>query len=309
VRNATLILLAGLIGQPVVVGAFRQNQSPIFRSAVDLVSVSAIVRDRKGRFVRDLQRTDFEVLDTGRPARIVQFQSAETGPVSIAMLFDVSGSMQVAWKLDGARQVANQIIATLEPSLGDEAALYSFDSRLRELQPFTQDPSKLRGALTDLLPFGATSLYDAIGETSKRVVARDARRRAVVVLTDGVDTYSRRTPSEVSGAASSIDVPVFIVAALSPFDHPADSAAGPPDNEELQSLARWTGGELYFASAPAHANIAARSIIAALRHQYLIAFEASGQPGWHPVEIRLRDRDLKVRARGGYTASGRPTVE
>jgi VWFA-related protein len=143
------------------------------------------------------------------------------------------------------------------------------------------------------------------------VVTRDMKRRAVIVLTDGVDTASRRTPAEVSGIASEIDVPVFIIAAMSPLDRPAQEAMGDErrDEEGLNSLAAWTGGELFVVSAPSHASVAARRILADLRHQYLIAFEASAAPGWHPVEIRTRDRDLSVRARSGYSrARGRPSV-
>src|SRR5262249_11002469 len=72
----------------------------------------------------------------------------------------------------------------------------------------------------------------------------------------------------------------------------------------LGSLAHWTGGELFTASAPAHASIAARQIVDELRHQYVLAFEASTHAGWRPLEVRARDKDLIVRARAGYTAGG-----
>jgi VWFA-related protein len=288
------------------------SQKPIFRSAVDLVSVSAVVRDRKGRVVRGLDREDFLVLDGGRPARIVEFRSSDTGPVSLALLFDVSGSMSIGAKLDDARQAAHHVLSTLEPATGDEAALFTFDTSLRELAPFTADLDRLREGLDQLNPYGATSLFDAVADTARRVVTRDVKRRAVIVLTDGVDTSSRMTAAEVSGIASEIDVPVFIIAAVSPLEHPAAASplgASRPEEEGLDSLSAWTGGELFVVSAPSHASVAARRIVADLRHQYLIAFEASAVPGWHPLEIRTRDRDHSVRARSGYTrARGRPSV-
>jgi VWFA-related protein len=264
---------------------------------VSLVSVTAVVRDRRGRVVRDLERDDFLVLDAGRPARIVEFRPAANGPVSVALLVDVSGSMQVASKLADARGVAHHILSTLEPAAGDEAAVYAFDSRLRAVQPFTEDLSRLREALDRIEPYGSTSLYDAVAETARQIVTGDSRRRAVIVLTDGVDTSSRRTAVEVSSIASAIDVPVFVVAAVSPLDHQQMEAEG----DGLDSLARWTGGALFVTSTAAHASVAARAILADLRHQYLIAFESSGQPGWHSLEVRTRDPNLRVRARGGYT--------
>jgi len=72
----------------------------------------------------------------------------------------------------------------------------------------------------------------------------------------------------------------------------------------LTDLARWTGGDIFIAIAPAHTSIAARQIVSEMRHQYMLAFEASSRPGWRPLEIRARGRDFVVRARSGYTAGG-----
>jgi hypothetical protein len=113
----------------------------------------------------------------------------------------------------------------------------------------------------------------------------------------------------VSGIASEIDVPVYVMAVMSTVDDPRQF-----DNAEqasaggLRDLARWTGGELYTMSAPAQTSAAAREIVSELRHQYLLAFEASSQPGWRSLEIKARGRDLTVRARSGYTAGGRASA-
>ena len=106
----------------------------------------------------------------------------------------------------------------------------------------------------------------------------DPQRRAVVVLTDGVDTSSRLTPEQVSAIASAIDVPVYIVAVVSPIDHPRTATrVGDVAGERRSPLrcAQWTGGDLFVTSAPAHESVAARQIVDELRHQYVLAFEAS----------------------------------
>jgi hypothetical protein len=129
-------------------------------------------------------------------------------------------------------------------------------------------------------------------------------------LTDGVDTHSRLTPGQVSGIASEIDVPVYVVAVMSPVDDPRTFEAPETATEGgLRDLARWTGGELFMVSAPAHTSVAARQIVSELRHQYLLAFEASPNPGWRSLEIKARSRDLVVRARSGYTSGVRPATE
>jgi VWFA-related protein len=304
---ALTIFMAGAIPEPPAVAA---QTSPTFKAAVDVVSITATVRDRKGRVVRDLARHDFQVFDRGRPRAIVDFRAAESGPVSLALLFDVSGSMQMTARMDGGRLAAAQILTWLDGE-GDEAALFSFDTRLREVQPFTRNLGEVTRALERLRPYGATSLYDAIAETARRVAGRATRRAAVVVVTDGVDTDSRLTPSEVAGIASAIDVPIYLVVSVSPVDHPGGERAveGTLLKEEgpLTDLARWTGGDLFVISTPAHGSIAARQLISELRHQYLIAFEAASDPGWHPLEIRTREGHV-VRTRSGYIAGQTPVV-
>jgi len=231
--------------------------------------------------------------------------------VSLAILFDVSGSMDVADRMTAAKFAAHHLLSWLEEGR-DEAALFAFDSRLHEVAPFTVDTRGLQGALGGVDPFGATSLHDAIAEAAARVAARPAQRRAVVVLTDGIDTSSRLTPAEVSARAAAIDVPVYVIATVLSIDDPGSARATPQAQREapasvgtIQDLARWTGGALYYSSTSASASTAARAVIDELRSLYLIAFEPGASAGWHPLEIRTKRKELEVRARGGYVAGNR----
>jgi len=307
-------LLSGLIGLAAPVAGqdqlgVLQAVTPTFRSGVEMVTVAAVVRDQKGRLVRALKRDQFQVLDRGEVRQIREFRP-EAAPLSVAMLFDASGSMSVASNVEAAKQAAGDILSLLETGK-DEFALYTFDTRLAEVQAFSSHSSQksdLRRKLDEVAPFGMTSLHDAIAETSRRVAARGNAHRAVIVLTDGIDTSSRLTPAQVAGIASAIDVPVYILAVVSPLDHQSLAASAAADRPtppagDLASLAAWTGGGLFVSSKAEDSLAAAQEIVAELRHQYLIAFEPGRQPGWHPLEIRVRDRKLVVRARSGYMAA------
>ena len=220
----------------------QEQAAATFRSSVDLVRVSAVVRDRKGRFVQDLSLRDFEVFDDGRSRAITDFRTDFAG-LSVAMLFDVSGSMEA--KLPNAREAAGHVLSWLDAEK-DEAAIFTFDTRLDQVIGFTSGLRRLPESMSAVVPFGATSLHDAIALTAQRVVQREGRRRAVIVFTDGGENASRLSASDASGIASRIDVPVYIFGIVPSIDNPsadnATSADRSPFAGRLSDLSMWTGG-------------------------------------------------------------------
>jgi hypothetical protein len=173
--------------------------------------------------------------------------------------------------------------------------------------PFTTELDRIKRVSLEGKPFGMTSLYDAIAETAHIAAERSNRHRALLVITDGVDTGSRRTAPEVSGIAASIDVPVYLLTVVSPADHPGGEFAVIEDGAHtetatLADLARWTGGDMRISSVPAHTVQGLSDLFVELRHQYVITFEPGARAGWHPLEIRTRKSSHVVRARSGYMA-------
>ena len=301
---ASLALPALTFGQ----GQTPTRTTPTFKSGVELVTVTATVRDRRGRLVKGLAAGDFQVLEQGVPRRITDFR-ADASPLSIAILFDISGSMRIADRMLAAKFAAYHVLSWLEPGR-DEAALFTFDSRLHEVASFTVDTRALQGALGEVDPFGATSLHDAIADAAKRAAIRTGRRRAVVVITDGLDNGSGLTPGQVSSIASAIDVPVYIMATVLPIDHVGRDGALPRPGAEgedgtVEHLAVWTGGAFFYVSTPSDTSNASRQVLDELRTQYVFAFEPAATSGWRPLEIRTRNKDHVVRARSGYMAGGR----
>ena len=308
-RMCTAAVMTAAIGLQPATATVAVAQTPSFRAAVDVVSVTAVVRDSRGRPVNNLGREDFQVYERGRLRQIVQFKSSDQGPISLGILFDVSGSMRGATQMQAGQRAVEHILSWVNPSQ-DEVGLFSFDAELRREVDFTTDLAKVKAAVNSLTAVGQTSLYDANNKTAAALADRPSPRRAVIVITDGIDTSSKLTPSQVSGMASAIDVPVYVIAVLSPLDHPGQDMAvvgadSSPVATHLSNLSYWTGGTLFMVSAPAHASQAARDLITELRHQYLIAFEAAREPGWYELDVRTRRRELTVRARSGYFSQSR----
>lgn len=304
--RAALPLLLMVVAPSVVSLSASQQQTPTFRSSVDVVTVAAVVRDRHGHFARDLKKDDFIVEEAGSPRQIVEFHADQDAPVRVALLFDVSGSMRLVRHLEEARAAARQLLDAMRLNdQTDRAAVFSFDMNLQSLQPFTADPTAIDRALSRVAPYGQTSLYDAIALTAHEV-AQDAggvARKAVVVFTDGIDTSSELSPDRVAEIASAIDVPVYVVVVMAPGEY-QDQIAGDRHTDmpegTLRRLAQWTGGDLFLTSVPAQQSIAARQIVDELRHEYVLAFDASPGEGWHALQVKVRDRSMTVRARSGY---------
>jgi Ca-activated chloride channel homolog len=293
--------VAALVLQSAV--GYAQSPPVSFRSSIDLVRVTAVVRDHKGRLVKDLSERDFEVLDGDERRVITDFQQDVDG-LSVALLFDISGSMEA--RLADAREAAAHLLSWLD-SARDEAGVFAFDTDLVEVAPFTVGLKTVPESLSTIKPFGETSLRDAIAQAAQRVGQREGRRRAVAVLTDGNDNASRLSADVVARIASTIDVPVYIIGVVASIDNPSAEIATPDAGRpwlggSLDDLSARTGGRVFLVSTPSQRSVAARQIIEELRHEYLMAFESSGRPGWHPLVVRTRDRDLIVRARGGYIA-------
>jgi VWFA-related protein len=283
-------------------------QSPVdaaqetFRSSVDLVTIQASVRDGRGRVLRGLTSVDFEVRDNGQLRPIIELRSDQRSPVSLAILVDMSGSMRVGSKIAMARRAFDSVLAQLRDG-EDEVAVFTFDSSLHERRESTSHLDSLKDALYDFEPFGSTSLYDATAATARRLAERSTTHRAIVVLTDGLDTSSALTAPEVSGVASAIDVPVYVVAIVPSVGQRETHEAAQSrssDAADLRDLAEWTGGHFVVASTFVDAGVVASRIVDELRQQYVLAIEASNFHEWRRLQVRVKHPSATVKTRSGY---------
>jgi len=302
---ALYVMAAGVVAVRAQQPSPPAQSADTFRSSVNLVTIQASVRDHRGRPMSGLTTNDFEVLDNGQLRPILSLRADLRSAVSVAVLVDMSGSMAIRPKMDMARQAYESILSELHQGQ-DEVAVFSFDSTLHERRDFTDDLASLRGALSGFGAFGTTSLYDATAATARRLAARVGTHKAIILLTDGLDTSSSMTAREVSGLASSIDVPVFVVATVPSLDQrmmlQASERSTPSATADLRDLSDWTGGQLVFASTLAETQTASVKLIDELRQQYVLAIEAADAREWRRLEVRVRRPSAVVRARNGYFA-------
>jgi VWFA-related protein len=296
IRLLVVMALLAALGLPVWA---QEIPAAVFKSSVDLVSMAATVRDARGKIVSSLRRDDFEVFDAGQQRPVLDLRTESAAPASVALLVDGSGSMKLGLASDAALRISSAILGSLKPER-DDAALFSFDTRLLSVQDFTHDMKTVNESLSVVETWGSTSLFDAIAGTAAIVAKRTANRRAVVVLTDGADTASAYSPAQVSAIASAVDVPVYVFV-MSTGTPEGDKL--PVDVERrslLASLAQATGGELFVTRDTASTTAAIKQLVEELRHQYVLAFAASSESGWRSIQVRTRKKGLQVRSRAWY---------
>ena len=210
----TAALAAALLGGPSLHAGAQQpqpqqdGQSFRFRSAVELINVTATVTDGSGRFVSGLRKEDFSVYEDEQPQTVTHF-SSERVPVSLGIVLDTSGSMDGV-KMAAARTALNRFLFDL---LGpdDEVFLYRFDSDPELVQGWTTDRRRVADALGQLRPSGGTALYDAVAAAVPLTRTGRHRKKALVVISDGNDTSSHIEVDALKGMIRESEVLVYAI--------------------------------------------------------------------------------------------------
>jgi len=278
-----------------------------FSARSDLVVFSATAVDSKGRPVTDLRREDFRVLDEGRVQPITQFHSGRGLPARILLLVDASGSMNEGRKVANARWAAQRILDALSPE--DQVAVAGFDSRYWGVVAFTKDRDAVRKGLDSITPFGSTALHDSLDKAARDIASHGEGRRAVVVLTDGLDNSSQKTSDEVIARSRALDVPIYALSVISPLDDPGSPGylgskqAGQAATavRTLDRYAALSGGVAFRISNPAALVQAADRIASELKTQYRLGWDApQGPPRFRRVVVQSTRKGVSIRTRSGY---------
>jgi Ca-activated chloride channel family protein len=272
----------------------------------DLITLTVTVTDTYGRFVTGLGKNAFTIFDD-KTQQEISFFSDEDAPVSLGVVFDVSGSMG-GDKIMRAREALSKFVDTSHSR--DEYFLIGFNSRAQLLLDHTRDSDALLQKLTFIQTKGQTALYDATYLGVERVTRGAHKKRAVLLISDGQDNSSRYTFSELKRLLKESDVIIYAVGIVSGAD---DSALGYGGRAILEELAGVSGGKAFFPSTGAEMNDTFERIALELRTQYSIGYRPSSFANdgkWHKIKIKVQPPRgfprLFVRGREGYFASATP---
>jgi Ca-activated chloride channel family protein len=267
-----------------------------FSSGVNLVEVYTAVVDQNGNPVTGLTRDQFTVLEEGRAQTLSAFAEADF-PLSVALAIDRSFSMGA--RSNGSRPPFQSSVSASRTFLGelrpqDQAMIVAIGSEVEVVAPLSADRNSEFRVLSELTPWGSTGLYDAIIRSIDAIQSAKGRR-AMVLLSDGNDRYSKATATEALNRARGSDVMIYPVSL---------GSAHPPLFAELASL---TGGRSFHPRDPAQLDTTMRTIANELRHQYLLGYAPSrpivpADPQWRSITVRVTRPGVTVRARDGYLA-------
>ena len=285
-------------------------QAPRFPGGTALVVLSATALDKQGRPVTDLKREEFRVLEDGRPQKLEHFSHGAATSAKVLFLVDASGSMSGELKTSSTRMALIQLLAALGPD--DEAALAAFDHRYWGLVAFTKDRAAIEKAYSEIEPFSSTALHDALDHAASDLASHGEGRRAVVVLTDGVDTSSSAKAEDVIARSKALDVPIYAVTVLSPIDDPRsgrfvgrdNSSAGTAGAQVLDRYARLSGGAAFVVSDFQALQKASRTIVSEIKHQYRLGYDPPpGPKRFRHIQVISTRKGVVVKTRGGYMPS------
>ena len=298
---AALALIASL-------GAVPAGQGPTFRAGIDLVTFGATVTDRSGAYLTDLTVDDFEVLEDGRPQRIRYFARGDAGGASapelhLGLLFDTSGSMSEDIAL--ARTAAVRFLNTFQEAR--DMALVDFASEVRIARYGQRDFPRMVERIRSREPRGETAMYDALGVYLDQA-SDDDGRTILVLYTDGGDTRSSSSFSDVMTLVRASDVTVYVVG----FLNHQSSRGRLEQRTRLTQIATASGGEAFFPSSMADVQEAYDKVVAQIRAQYSLAYVSTNAQldgTWRKVEIRVTRPGVsrvRVQSRQGYFARYQP---
>src|SRR6185312_2799636 len=284
--------------------SLRTQPAAILRSDSSLVIIPVWVSTASGASVTTLAREDFRIADENADQPISYFVK-DDAPLSIGLLFDLSGSMKN--KMVQASQAVAEFFKTANTE--DEFFLVEFNDRAKLTVRFTRDSGEIAGRIGRARPFGRTSLFDAIDIALKQMKKAKHARKALVIVSDGGDNWSRHTAREIRRTLLESDVQLY---AMGIFDKeitaksPIETKRGPG---LLEDLAAETGGREYPVDDLSELPAISARLGSDLRNEYLLGYYASGPRDgkYHHVRVTLalpqKSAPLRANYRRGYYAA------
>jgi len=280
--------------------ALRTHTKP-YKSDVDLVLVPVTITDPMNRLVTGLDRENFQVYE-GKEAQEIRHFSSEDAPVSLGVIFDMSGSMSS--KIERAREAVVEFFKTANPQ--DEFFMITFADKPEEISDFTQSVEDIQGKLVYTIPKGRTALLDAIYLGISKMRQAKFPKKALLIISDGGDSHSRYTEGEIKNLVKEADVLIYAIGIYDHYFPTEEERTGP---QLLSDVTELSGGRAFTIDNPNDLADVATKIGIELRNQYVLGYRPKNpirDGKWRKIKVKLNPPKglppLKVYAKTGYYA-------
>jgi Ca-activated chloride channel family protein len=279
---------------------FKTHTKPM-RVDVDLVLVPVTVTDPMNRLVTGLEKDNFQIIEN-KQAQDIRHFSSEDAPISLGVIFDMSGSM--ASKIEKAREAVVEFFKTANPQ--DEFFMIAFSDKPELIADFTQSIEDIQGKLVYTVARGRTALLDAIYLGMNKMRDAHNNRKALLIISDGGDNRSRYTDGEIKSMVKEADVQIYAIGIFDPAPPTPEEVRGP---QLLSEISDATGGRSFTIDNPNELPDVATKIGIELRNQYVIGYRPKNpvkDGRWHKIKVKLLPPKglppLNVYAKSGYYA-------
>ena len=280
--------------------ALKTHTKPM-RVDVDLVLIPATITDPMNRLVTGLERKNFELFENGRRQEIRHF-SSEDAPISLGVIFDVSGSMSD--KMEKSREAVVEFFRTANPQ--DEFFMIAFSDKPELLTDFTSSVEDIQGRLVTTIPKGRTALLDAIYLGLNKMRRAHYQKKALLIISDGGDNHSRYTEGEIKNLVKEADVQIYAIGIFDAVPRTEEERMGPT---MLATVTDVTGGRTFTIDNPNELADVATKIGIELRNQYVLGYRPNNpvhNGKWRKVKVKLNPPKglppLHVYSKTGYYA-------
>src|SRR5436309_5887320 len=288
--------------EEVPTGSSFNTHSKPYKTESELVLVPVTITDPMNRLVTGLDKENFNVFE-GKEAQEIKHFSSEDAPVSLGVIFDMSGSMSS--KIERAREAVIEFFKTANPQ--DEFFMITFSDKPEEIADFTQSVEDIQGKLVYTIPKGRTALLDAIYLGVSKMRQAKYTKKSLLIISDGGDNHSRYTEGEIKDLVKEADVMIYSIGIYDHYFQTEEERLGPALLSDISDL---SGGRSFTIDNPNDLADVATKIGIELRNQYVLGYRPKnpGHDGkWHKIKVKIQPPKglppLHVYARTGYYAS------
>ncbi len=286
-----------------------QDEKIYHNVAVSAISIAVTVQDRKGRFINDLLQEDFQIYENNEKKEITYFSHNFESPLSLTILLDVSGSMELQDKLKESKE-ALKYLMTFLISRRDEVSLLIFaDGEVEVAVKFSNNKNDVLSILEKTEAYGQTALNDAVAVSPEFANRGSNEKRALLLITDGIENDSQYSPEQAIEIARRVDVPIFTIGYKIPLSEqylkkykrsPELTSSGIIDSLERFSSA--TGGKAFFINQAEELKETLSRIKKEISHQYILGYTSYRSPEseYRNIKVVTSKKKYRVRTREGY---------